>query len=120
MRRILPAILVAALAAPATAQAIPSRNSARTPSNAAGVVYHPNGDFFEIWDNVRDGKSVVVKWNYVGIDDRWKTVKSHARHAFYQRAIAEPRWIYFRIYGWAPGPILERSAIVKWRTYGSG
>jgi hypothetical protein len=69
--------VVSAFAASAASARPPStyRNWARTPGNAAGVVFHPYGDFWEVWYN-RGGdtpSAVNVEFNYKGIDDRWKT-----------------------------------------------
>jgi hypothetical protein len=46
--------------------------------NAAGVIFRPRGDVFRIWDNEPDGHVVGVWFNYAGVADKWKPVKSPA------------------------------------------
>jgi hypothetical protein len=112
------ASIVIALTAAAQA-AIPTRNWTQTPANEAGVKFHPYGDYFEIWDNYADGRRVQVRWNYVGIRDRWKKVYSARRHGLYRVNMAErPHRIYFRVLGYSPGGLLAYSRIVKYRTWG--
>jgi hypothetical protein len=97
--------VVGAFAASAASARPPSkyRNWARTPGNSAGVVFHPYGDYWEVWYN-RGGdapSAVNVSFNYKGVDDRWKTVvqqivvgKTHFR---VRRNVLEHRRIFFRI-----------------------
>jgi hypothetical protein len=88
---------------------------AQTPGNTAGVIFHPLGDRFEIWDNDKNGLPVRVFYNYVGVDDAWKTVTSRRHHSLIRRNLAEfPRQIYYYVEGSA-----RTSPIVKYRTYGS-
>jgi hypothetical protein len=102
-------------ATPASAQAYPTRNWTQTPGNTAGVVFHPFGDYFEIWDNRKDGHAVRVWWNYVGVNDRPKKVTSRGHYGFGRLKLAEyPHAIYFRI-----NDIYGKSQIVKYRTWGS-
>jgi hypothetical protein len=65
----------AALAKQSCAQAQYSDRS-QAPSNAAGVVFNPNGDSFHIWDNQRDNHLVAAWFNYAGVKDKWKPIKS--------------------------------------------
>jgi hypothetical protein len=71
---------VALTASSASAQTISDR--AQAPQNVAGVIFHPSGDCFEIWDNVTNGIRVRVSWNYHGIRDRVKAVYSVGRHSW--------------------------------------
>lgn len=106
------------VAPPASAQPdprdYPNTNRAQTPNNGAGVIFHPVGDKFEIWDNVTDERSVSVFWNYVGIDDEWKGATCKRRYCVIDRNMKEePHQIYFQIldfYG--------DSRIVRYRTWG--
>lgn len=60
-----------------------------------------------------------MRWNHVGIRDRWKQVYSARRHELYRVNMAErPHQIYFRILGYSPGGLLAYSEIVKYRTWG--
>jgi hypothetical protein len=93
----------------------PTRDRTQTHNNSAGVIFHPYGDKFEIWDNVKDGGPVYVWYNYVGIDDKWKMVQSEGRHSMKRRNLAENRQIYFWVAD-AYHPL--KNAIVKYRTYG--
>jgi hypothetical protein len=110
---------IAATPASAHLASYPNWDSIRAPENAAGVVFHPGNDSFDIYDNVRDGRAVWVKWNYVGIRDRWKTIVSRVHAGAYHRQLAEyPNEIYFRIYGHDPSGRLRKSPIVHFRTWG--
>jgi hypothetical protein len=51
---------------PASAAAIPYQRWAHAPNNTAGVVFHPYGDKFEIWDNYDDGSGAYVLYRYAG------------------------------------------------------
>jgi hypothetical protein len=44
------------------------------PDNNAGLVFRPDGDVFHVWDNARDNQLVHVRFNYAGVNDRWKHV----------------------------------------------
>ena len=78
-------------------------NKAQAPGNVAGVIFHPNGDCFEIWDNVKNSISVRVSWNYHGIRDRVKKVFSRGRHSMRCVDMREfPHQINFRISGLDP------------------
>ena len=55
--------------------AMPYRDRTRAePDNPAGVVFRPDGDIFHVWDNKRDNALVTVRFNYAGVDDKWKHV----------------------------------------------
>jgi hypothetical protein len=105
-------------ASPASAQGVSNRTQA--PGNVAGVIFHPRGDCFEIWDNVKNSIKVRVSWNYVGVADRVKAVYSVGRHSMRCPNMKEfPRQIYFRISGLDSNGRLQKSPIVRYRTYGS-
>jgi hypothetical protein len=110
--------VTAAAPSPASAQAVSDRTQA--PGNVAGVIFHPQGDCFEIWDNVKNGIKVRVSWNYVGVDDRVKAVYSVGRHSMRCAKMKEfPRQVYFRVSGLDANGRLQKSPIVRYRTYGS-
>ena len=97
--------VVSAFAASAASARPPSvyRNWAQTPGNSAGVVFHPYGDYWEVWYN-RGGDSpsaVNVEFNYKGVKDRWKTVVQQIvlgkMHFTVRRNVLEHRRIFFRI-----------------------
>jgi hypothetical protein len=44
------------------------------PDNNAGLVFRPDGDVFHVWDNDRDDEPVHVRFNYAGVNDKWKHV----------------------------------------------
>jgi hypothetical protein len=93
----------------------PTTNRAQTPGNTAGVIFHPLGDRFEIWDNDKNGLPVDVYYNYVGVKDKWKKITSRRHHTLIRRNLAEfPHQIYFYIEGSD-----RTSPIVKYRTYGT-
>lgn len=120
MSRTILAGLCAALAVAPAAGAIPSQQSVRAPGNVAGVQFHPYGDYFEIWDNMRDGKPAWVKWNYVGIDDGWKTVTQRGGHGRHRVNMAEyPHQIYFRVIGFNSERELSGSPTIRYRTWGT-
>ena len=48
----------------------------QAPNNAAGIVFNPRGDKFHIWDNQRDNHTVAAWFNYNGVNDKWKYIKS--------------------------------------------
>jgi hypothetical protein len=113
------AVASAVLAAPASAQPnpanYPTSDRAQTNGNTGGVIFHPYGDRFEIWDNDKNGLPVNVYYNYVGVKDKWKVITSRRHHTLIRRNLAEfPHQIYFYI------EASDRtSAIVKYRTYGT-
>jgi hypothetical protein len=109
---------VALTASSASAQTISDR--AQAPRNVAGVIFHPGGDCFEIWDNVKNGIRVRVSWNYHGIRDRVKAVYSVGRHSWRCVNMKEfPHQIRFRISGLDSSGRLQKSGILRFRTYGS-
>ena len=65
-----------ARAAAATCADVPYRDRTQAPQNRAGVIFVPLGDVFRIWDNQRDQQRVTVWFNYAGVDDAWKRVRS--------------------------------------------
>jgi hypothetical protein len=102
-----------------SASAYPVADRTQAPRNVAGVIFHPGNDCFEIWDNVKNGISARVSWNYVGVNDRVKKVLSHGRHSLRCTNMREfPHQIYFRISGLDPEGRLQKSPIVKYPTYG--
>jgi hypothetical protein len=110
--------VVSAFTASAASARPPSkyRNWAQTPGNAAGVVFHPNGDYWEVWYN-RGGdapSAVNVEFNYKGVNDRWKTVVQQIvvgkTHFAVRRNVLEHRRIFFRI------TESDRSPISEYRT----
>ncbi|MFE4336523.1 hypothetical protein ACFRQM_46445 [Streptomyces sp. NPDC056831] len=82
---------------------VPYRNWAQTSGNTAGVVFHPYGDKFEIWDNVRNAQSVWVAYNYKGVNDAWKragSVRDQHRtvsHNLFESINGKPAYIYFKV-----------------------
>jgi hypothetical protein len=110
---------VSAIAATsASAQNISDR--AQAPGNVAGVIFHPDGDCFEIWDNVKNGKRVRVSWNYYRVADRVKKEYSDGRHSRRCVNMKEfPNQIKFRISGHDKNGKLWKSGILRYRTYGS-
>jgi hypothetical protein len=70
-----PVAAPAALAKQSCAQA-QYRDRSQAPSNAAGIVFNPKGDSFQIWDNQRDNHLVAAWFNYAGVKDKWKPIKS--------------------------------------------
>lgn len=112
--------LAMSVAAPAAAKAdprdYPHTNRTQTIGNGAGVIFHPFGDKFEIWDNIKDDESVTVRWNYVRVDDDWKEVTCKRRYCVIDRNLREqPNQIYFYIEDAQPA----RSPIVRHRTWGA-
>jgi hypothetical protein len=81
----------------------PYRNWSQTTNNSAGVRFTPYGDHFEIWDNVNNGGSAFVEFNYKDVNDSWKYVVSVTDgYATVQRNVYEnyngnPAYIYFRV-----------------------
>lgn len=92
-----------ALAPTAGAAGYPNQNWARTSGNSAGVVFHPYGDQFEIWDNVHDASATWVAYNYKGVNDSWKrvgrVVDGHqtVSHNLYESINGKPAYIYFEV-----------------------
>jgi hypothetical protein len=112
-------VWIAALpATPASASAY--RNWAQTPGNSAGVVFHPKGDYFEVWNNggKDDIYGVSIVFNYKGVNDSWKSageVKARGK-SLVHRNFSEKHHIYFYIVG----PDNTRSTPVsEYRTHGS-
>jgi hypothetical protein len=84
------------------------------------VIFHPGGERFELWDNVNNGIRVRVSRNYHGIRDRVKSVYSVGRHSRRCLSMKEfPYQIRFRIAGLDSSGCLQKSGIVRYRTYGS-
>ena len=105
--------LVAALGAPVTpASAAPgfvhTLNWAQISNNAAGVVFHPKGDLFDVWDNQPgDSEYTVVYYNYKGIKDRWKeaaVVKDGVKSTRVRKNLVEHKRIYFYVALWRHDP----------------
>ena len=117
---VLAAATVAASAiATSSASAWTWSDRTQTQHNYAGVVFHPNGDCFEIYDNVNNDKRVRVSWNYVGVDDKIKFAYSARKRTLRCPRIKEPAEIYFKVKGHdESGFILYDSPIARWRTYG--
>jgi ABC-type sugar transport system substrate-binding protein len=115
------ALCMASALAVASASARPPstyRNWAQTPNNSAGVVFHPKGDYFEVWNNGGDDDiyGVSIVFNYKGVDDRWKSageVQAHGR-SLVHRNFSEEHHIYFYIVG----PDNTVSPISEFRTNG--
>jgi hypothetical protein len=107
---------VSALASAASAAAVPYRNWAQTPNNSAGIVYHPYGDYIEVWNNGPGDYGVSIIYNYKGIKDRWKSAGEikEPGHSWHQHNFAEKRRIYFYILG----PDNTKSPISEYRTSG--
>jgi opacity protein-like surface antigen len=122
LRRLATAAIAAiAMTAVATASASAWVSSDRTQTqhNYAGVVFHANGDCFDIYDNVANGKRVRVSWNYAGVDDKVKFLYSDGHHTLRCLKIKEPAEIYFKVKGHdQSGFILYDSPIARWRPYG--
>jgi hypothetical protein len=109
-------LAVSALASAASASAIPYRNWAQTPNNSAGIIYHPHGDYIEVWNNGPGDYGVSIAYNYKGIKDRWKSAGEikDPGHSWQQHNFAEKRRIYFYIIG----PDNTKSPISEYRTSG--
>jgi hypothetical protein len=98
--------------------ASPYQNWAQNRNNSAGVVFHPRGDYFEVWNNGRpqDIYGVSVIFNYKGVNDRWKSageVQVHGK-SYVHRNFDEHHHIYFYILG----PDNPKSPISEYRTNG--
>jgi hypothetical protein len=113
---VLTALCVVGVFAASAASARPPstyRNWAQTPGNSAGVVFHPYGDFWEVWHNVPgDSPSAIrVEYNYKGVRDRWKTAVQQIvigrTHFKVRRNVLEHRRIFFRIIEHRKSPISE-------------
>ncbi|MFF0738850.1 hypothetical protein ACFYVL_00475 [Streptomyces sp. NPDC004111] len=102
--------------APQAAAAVPYRNWTQTPGNTAGVRFSPCGDWWEVWDNVKnDLRGPLVEYNYKGVNDKWKMVPVWADDNYVkgQHNVSESYHIYFRItYG------DHTSTIVEYKTNG--
>jgi hypothetical protein len=113
------AVMAVSAIATSTASAWVRSDRTQTQHNLAGVVFHPNGDCFEIYDNVANGKRVRVSWNYVGVADKVKYAYSDGWRTLRCPRITEPAEIYFKVKGHdESGYILYDSPIARWRTYG--
>jgi hypothetical protein len=96
-----------------------SQNWARTPGNAAGVVFRPYGDDFEIWDNVADGKAVTV-WYKEQFSSRWQKIVSRVHVGTYRRNLPErPHYVTFAIEGHDRQGRLVSSKGSIYRTWGT-
>jgi hypothetical protein len=90
-------------AGPAAAATYPNQNWGQMPGNAAGVRFSPNGDWFEIWDNVNDGNPVEVYFNYKDVEDDWKRVGqvtdsyTKIQRNVYEDIDGKPAYIYFQV-----------------------
>jgi hypothetical protein len=113
-------VAVLALAASVASARPPShyQNWARTSNNSAGVVFHPNGDYFQVWNNgdPKTNLGVSIIFNYKGINDAWKSAAevtlvgySCCVHGYNFR---EHRHIYFYIIG----PDNRKSPISEYST----
>jgi hypothetical protein len=85
-------------ATPASAYDIRYQSWSRVADNAAGAVFRPSTDSFQVWDNVRDGVPASLAWNYKGVRDRWKYLEPHdgAQHTF-DLNLRENRHVYFYV-----------------------
>src|SRR6266545_4707315 len=95
-------IAMGASAGSAVGAGYPYRNWTRSPGNTAGVVFHPDGDRWDIYDNRRDGYPVFVRFGYLGksgIEGRWHEV-GHVidGHVSVTRNVAEHRMIVFQVF----------------------
>jgi hypothetical protein len=118
LRIILVTGIIAAVTAltASTASAASYRNWAQTPNNSAGVVFHPHGDWFEVWNNGPGDYGVSIAYNYKGVKDRWKSAGEiqEPGHSWTKHNLAEGKRIYFYIIG----PDNTRSTISEYRTGG--
>jgi hypothetical protein len=116
---LLPAITAFATTHTASASAqVAYSNSAQAPDNAAGVVFHPRGDLFEIWDNRKDGIPVQVWYRYANRSD-WHRIVSHVHYHAYRRDMKEyPYQVVFLIDGHDNRGKFVRSAPSRYRTSG--
>src|SRR4051812_45293924 len=60
------AALIAAAPAAAQPQSIPYSDRVQTANNSAGVIYHPYGDYFEVWNNGPGDYGVSGVYRYAG------------------------------------------------------
>src|SRR3954466_7088194 len=98
---------------------IPIREWAQAPQNAAGIVFHPYGDYFEIWDNRRDGIPVQVWYRYAN-STQWHRIVSRVHYARSQRNLSEfPNQVVFLIDGHDQSGRFVRSAPSRYRTWGT-
>ncbi|WP_028801183.1 hypothetical protein [Streptomyces sp. 142MFCol3.1] len=95
--------------APQSAAAVPYRNWTQAPGNDAGVTFDPCGDYWKLWDNVRDGLVVTAVYNYKGVADRWKAaIQVNDGHASVSHNVSEKHHIYFKIISpYGDSPIVE-------------
>ncbi|CAM5306207.1 hypothetical protein GCM10010329_60510 [Streptomyces spiroverticillatus] len=97
--------------APQAAAAVPYRNWTQTAGNSSGVRFSPCGDWWEVWDNVKnDLRGPLVEYNYKGVKDDWKVVPVWADDNYVKRQfnMNEKYHVYFRIhYGDHTSPTVE-------------
>jgi hypothetical protein len=115
------ALAVVALAAGPAAADSPYRNWVQYPNNRAGVVFHPYGDKFELWDNVyNDGQRVHAEFHYKGVSDPWMPVRGvqdghrTVQWNLHERINGRGAQIYLRVCMTYAGC----SDAVRYRTYG--
>jgi hypothetical protein len=104
--------ILATSAAPAFA--FPYRNWARTDNNSAGVIFRPNGDYWEVYNNASGHTSVI--YHYKGINDRFKSaaeVDPQGRTVVKHNVIEGRRIIF-----WVIGPDHRVSSKSEYRTSG--
>ncbi|GAA4630564.1 hypothetical protein GCM10023196_056410 [Actinoallomurus vinaceus] len=84
-------------------------------------MWHPKGDWFEVWDNVADGKPAYVLWRYHqkrathAFDHKARSTGRHSRITKYN--MDESRSIDF--YVWSEGCDLRMGPIVYYRVSGT-
>jgi hypothetical protein len=108
------AAAIAGAALPASASAVPYQRWAQAPNNTAGVVFHPYGDKFEIWDNYQDHSGTYVLWRYAG-SRNWHRggAVGDRGHDVVDKNLREGRIIIFRVFTGGPD-----SNAVRFRTSG--
>ena len=82
-----------------SAQAYAKRNWVHFNNNAIGVVFHPNGDYFNVWYN-RPQSSPFIFWRYSNSHTPHKFSLADSRTGFYKVHkwnIAEKRYIVFGV-----------------------
>ena len=88
---------------PADAATYSYQSWGQTSGNTAGVRFGPNGDWFEAWDNVNDGHTAIVRFNYQDADDDWQQIgqvkDGYAGfvHDVYEKIDGNPGYIYFQV-----------------------
>ena len=100
--------------------AMPYRDRTRAePDNPAGVVFRPDGDIFHVWDNKRDNALVTVRFNYAGVDDKWKhvvTPSDGGQQAVTRNVSERYREICFQVLVEEDKTPFFNSPIVRYRT----